>query len=218
MIPGKHGERSNDAIRLSPVSTGSTRPAKIIFRSRHIAAIPANRQNRRRSHRRYHRLPNGANRRTMPVLTRRRSFNQEPTATARKLLGATAAGFPNFRRPGNIGLDFGHFAKTLCQAFQQFSMKGRFGRGKSVVAPKPRLPNLDQPGFSQVGQVPRNARLRRLQYLDNIAHAPFPVQKNMKYPQPRSVGKRAKHQVDAAGQFVLRGFCHIKNRKVPSSL
>ena len=39
--------------------------------------------------------------------------------------------FLYFGGPGAVGLEFGHFAKTLGKALQQLSMERRLGRGKA---------------------------------------------------------------------------------------
>ena len=52
---------------------------------------------------------------------------------------ATAAGFPDLGGTGVVGLEFGHFAEALGEAFQQFSVERRLGRSERIVAPQARL-------------------------------------------------------------------------------
>jgi len=72
------------------------------------------------------------------------------------------------------------------------------------VAPNSRLADSDEPGFSQVGQVPRNSRLWGVKTLDYIAHTEFSVTKNVENPKPSPVGESPKHEVNYALRFGLR--------------
>ena len=68
-------------------------------------------------------------------------------------------------------------------------------------------------GLAQVGQVPGDAWLRSLQDFHDVPDAEFPALQDVENPQPRSVGKRPEHQVDAAEHFGLCSFGHVRSRK-----
>ena len=57
-----------------------------------------------------------------------------------------------------------------------------------------------------------DAWLRSLQDFHDVPNAEFPAQQDVENPQPRSVGKRPEHQVDAAEHFSLCSVGHIKSR------
>ena len=50
--------------------------------------------------------------------------------------------------------------------------------------------------------MPGDARLRSLQNFHDVADAEFSTLQDVENPQPRSVGKRSEHQVDAAEHSV----------------
>ena len=62
--------------------------------------------------------------------------------------------------------------------------------------------------------MPGDARLWSLQDFHDVADAEFSALQNMENPQPRSVGKRPEHQVDAAEHFGLCGLGHVWSRKL----
>ena len=78
--------------------------------------------------------------------------------------------------------------------------------GPAVIAPQPLLAAHDQPGFAQVGQMPRRFRLRNAQHLDDVADAQFAAAEHVHDPQPGPIGQGPEHHVDAVGSL---GF-HIR--------
>jgi hypothetical protein len=153
------------------------------------------------------------------VCVRDIAFDKHPCAARSLCLemsrgGAAAAGFPDFGGPRAVDLQFGHFAEALGEAFQQLSVERRLGGSKGVVAPEARLADHDEVGLTQVGQMPRDAWLRGLQDLDDVADAEFSTLQDVEYPQPSSVGKCSEHQIDAVEHFGLCRFGHIKSWKL----
>lgn len=61
--------------------------------------------------------------------------------------------------------------------------------GQAVVVPGALLPGLHQTRPLQVGQVPRDRRLRQLQDLEEVADAQIAVPQQVHNPQPRRVGE-----------------------------
>ena len=59
-----------------------------------------------------------------------------------------------------------------------------------------------------------DSRLRSVQDLHDVPNTKFPALQDVENPQPRPVGKRAEHQVDAARYFGLCSIGHFRSREV----
>jgi len=77
------------------------------------------------------------------------------------------------------------------------------------MAPQTGLADQDQIGLPQVGQVPGNSRLRGAKDFHDVSDAEFPALQDVENPQPRSVGERPEHQVDAIHYLDLSGLGHV---------
>lgn len=75
-------------------------------------------------------------------------------------------------------------------------MEGRFWRAEPVKGPEPLLADVNESSPVQVAQVTGHARLRHLEDRHDVADAELSVLQEMKEPEARAVGERAKHPLD----------------------
>jgi hypothetical protein len=71
------------------------------------------------------------------------------------------------------------------------------------MAPGARFTDRYQVRLSQVGKMPRYARLRHVEDGYDISHAKFTIPQHMEDAQSRPVGKRTEHEIDGSTRFVI---------------
>ena len=78
-------------------------------------------------------------------------------------------------------------------------MKPALGRAQRVVLPEAGLAHAHEACSAQVGEVPRDGRLRGPQHRDEVSNADLPVVlEQVEDAQPRAVRKRTEHLIDRA--------------------
>jgi hypothetical protein len=75
-------------------------------------------------------------------------------------------------------------------------MEGGFRRAKPVEGPEPLLADINEPSPVKVAQVAGHARLRHLEDRHDVANTKLSGLQEVKEPEPRTVGERAKHPLD----------------------
>ena len=86
--------------------------------------------------------------------------------------------------------------EAFLQAFDQTLMERRRGWRQLVIAPKAISSLHNEPRPAKIGQVPGSGGLRDPRDADEVTHAEFTLQKQVKDSQPCGVGERFKHQID----------------------
>jgi len=79
-------------------------------------------------------------------------------------------------------------------------MEATIGGGERVVLPEPLFPDAHEPRAAQVGEVPRDGRLRSPQHGHEVTHADLAVVlEEMEDAQPRPIRKGSEHTIHAGG-------------------
>ena len=91
------------------------------------------------------------------------------------LRGAAAAGFSGFGGPDVVRLDLGDFLEARHGTVEQLAVERALGFGERIVHPQARFACGDQARFSEMAKMSRNARLRYLKDVDNVAYAKLPA-------------------------------------------
>lgn len=83
----------------------------------------------------------------------------------------TPAGRENLLGPGGIFLDFGDLGETGLGAFEEPFVEYRLRTDEGIMDPIPGSSHGDEAGIAKVLQMPRDGRLGRPEYFDEISHA-----------------------------------------------
>lgn len=100
------------------------------------------------------------------------------------------------RTPSAVTAQLRHLREARAEAVKQFGVKRVPRLGERVVLPGLLLPDADESGTTQVGQMARRRRLRDTKDRHEVAYTQLAALQQVQNTQPRAIRERTKEPID----------------------